>query len=435
MNEDLLISLVKIFGSLGLLMSALYGVRVLGGRLGWHAEIQRKTIHTSLGLYALTFPLIFSNAWEVAALCALAIMLLFFIRQNTTLKEQIGGGLHAVERFSYGEIFFAFSIALLFYLSADQAILYILPIAILTLSDAAAALIGVIYARTTFKVEEGTKSWEGTVFFFLTAWLLSMITLLLLTDVDRGEVILIALIIAMFGALIEATSWKGLDNLFVPIGLFLLLRNTLALPVSQLLIDSVIFAGLLVIGMLIARAKARDMHSVCTAITGLFFFWIVGGWANIAAPLVLFGTHIYLSFKNNLKTDDLIVVLSIISTALFWYTTAVISGYEVYYVFNLSLALHLVFLLLLDQKKLSLSYGIFAVLLAWAVSNLHFHFMGHVPDGEILMRSLYALPIILSGALIAVFARNGFENHRWSKQAVLSIIISSLGVPVTLWLT
>ena len=102
-----------------------------------------------------------------------------------------------------------------------------LPILILTLCDAASAVVGSRYGKQKFQIEEGSKSVEGVVVFAVTAWLLSLIVILLMTDIGRSEAVLLAFIVAAFGALLEAASWRGLDNLFIPLGLYFLISNLL----------------------------------------------------------------------------------------------------------------------------------------------------------------------------------------------------------------
>ena len=97
----------------------------------------------------------------------------------------------------------------------------------LTLSDAAAALIGTRYGRKLFAVEAGTKSLEGVAMFFLVTWIVAMVLLLLMTDIGRVNVVLLSLAVAAFGALVEADSWRGFDNLFVPVGIHLFLARHL----------------------------------------------------------------------------------------------------------------------------------------------------------------------------------------------------------------
>lgn len=428
----MIFSLIKIGASLLLLIGVLGGMRWLGSIIKTHAEVQRKIIHTGLGLYSLSFPLIFSQIWEVIALCWASIIILTLIRYVPVLKEKLGSGLHSVERLSLGEIFFAFSIGLLFYLSEGNVVLYILPMLILTLSDAAAALVGTGYAKAFFPVEKGHKSWEGTAFFFLTAWLLSMIALLLLSDIPREAVIFAALIIAFFGALIEAVSWKGLDNLFVPIGLFLLMQKLVFLPPAELAGIGAVFLAVLGFAVWIARQAKFDIHAINTLITAAFFFWIVGGWANLATPLAVFATYVYLQHKKSLS-DVLPVILSIISTALFWYVISMVFDYNTYYVYNLSFGLHLVMLVLLQTEMRKWAPFVIAVCLAWMATNIRVLFASDFSAYDMQL-SAFALGLIFLTACVLLRAHRFFENQRWIKQALAVLVVSSSGVPLTLWL-
>ncbi len=425
------LSILKILLSLGLLVIVLGGLRALVKHLNVSAEIQRKVIHASLGLYALTFPWIFTETWEVTVLCGITILLMILIRTVPVLHEQLGSCLHAVKRISWGEIFFAFSVGILFALKGDQNVFYILPLLILTLSDAAAALVGTVYARSSFRVAEGVKSWEGTTFFFLTSWILSLIVLLTFSDLPRESVALVAMIIALFGALIEATSWRGLDNLFVPIGIFLLLQNLAFLPLSNLLGISAAFISILCMGLFVARRIQIDVHAVNTVITAAFFFWIVGGWANLAAPLSVFLVHLWLNTKE--KKEDLPVVLSIIGTGLFWYVVSELFNYNTYFVYNLSFACHLIMLVLLRAEMRKLVPFILAVLTGWMIANIRILYAGGLEPDNILV-SLCALVILFIFATIIALTSRHFQTNHWPKQALAVLAGSSCGIPVTLWL-
>ena len=105
MNEVLLISGAKIAGSVVLLALVLWGVSKLAKIAKLDPEIGRKLVHISLGLYCLTFPYVFSEAWEVFATCALAVGV--FLLARGIMRQSLGGGLHAVQRTSYGELLFA----------------------------------------------------------------------------------------------------------------------------------------------------------------------------------------------------------------------------------------------------------------------------------------------------------------------------------------
>jgi phytol kinase len=70
------------------------------------------------------------------------------------------------ERRSLGEVYFPAAVAVLFCLSHQTPLLFCIPILMLTLADAVAALIGVRYGRLRYQTLEGQKSAEGSITFF-----------------------------------------------------------------------------------------------------------------------------------------------------------------------------------------------------------------------------------------------------------------------------
>ena len=98
MNDTLVISAIKIVGSVALLALVLWGVSRLTRIAKLDAELGRKLVHISLGLYCLTFPFVFSQAWEVALTCALALGI--FLLARGTMRQSLGAGLHGVARTS-----------------------------------------------------------------------------------------------------------------------------------------------------------------------------------------------------------------------------------------------------------------------------------------------------------------------------------------------
>ena len=114
MSDALMLSVLKIAGSVALLALVLWGVSRLARIAKLDAELSRKLIHISLGLYALGFPYVFTQTWEVAVTCALAVAM--FMLARGLMRDSLGTGLHSVSRTSYGELLFAISVALLFWL-------------------------------------------------------------------------------------------------------------------------------------------------------------------------------------------------------------------------------------------------------------------------------------------------------------------------------
>jgi len=259
---DVLLSLLKIVASIGLL-----GV-VLALAARWApiarapAEIRRKFIHVSLGAYCLLLPVIFEDAWEVWLACALTVGVFMLARGR--LRATLGCGLHAVGRESLGEVYFACAVALLFALrdSAPAALggaAYVLPLAVLTISDTAAALVGRRFGRLRFAVGDGSKSWEGVLAFSVSAWLVSFAALTLLTALDPVRTGALSLAAAAVGAAVEAASTRGADNLLLPIALYGVTSLVLEHGFDWILIATSIMAAAIVLALLAAphRSMAR----------------------------------------------------------------------------------------------------------------------------------------------------------------------------------
>lgn len=429
-------SIVTIGLSLVLLVAVLLLSTRLGARYSLHAEVRRKIVHVSLGLYALCFPLMFSEPWEVVTLCLLAIAILVGARILPSLAGSLGPALHGVKRNSVGELLFAFSIALLFFLSRDQVVLYVLPLLILALCDAFAALVGVSYGRISFVVEQGRKSIEGSVVFFLTAWILAMISLLLLSGLARDEVIISSLIVAGIGTLLEGISWKGLDNLFIPFGLFLLTQRILETPLWGLVTMTAVFLVVLAVALWLSVRSAQHVHAVVTIMATIFFCWTAVGWAAVVAPAAVFVAYLYLRSRGEFEAGDgseLPLAFCLISTAMAWYILGQVLGISTYYAFNLSFGMHLVALLLVQQKTGSMSRILVALLFGWLVANVRLLFIEDVGVRD-LQLSIIALSILLLAAVVGTAARTWLLRDRWSKQAVLVVLASSSALAVSAWM-
>jgi dolichol kinase len=351
-SPEAVASLARIAGSVALLAVVLWGVARLGRLARLDAELCRKLIHVSLGLYCLSFPWVFEEAWEVAATCALAAGL--FALARGAMRRSLGEGLHRVGRSSYGELLFAASVALLFWLMNGHyimveeqdkpplgAVLYVLPLLILTLSDAASALVGSAYGRQRFRVEEGDKSWEGVVAFAVTAWLAAMICLLLLTSIGRAEVILLALIVAVWGALIEASSWRGLDNLFIPLGIYFLVANLYHLGVYGLAGVSAIFLLLLLSLAFLAARSGSDRHFLAFAALLFFTIAIFSGVESLLTPALVVGAYL-LSARflpaDRPRHDQLSLMTAVTAICLCFFVISNLLRVDTIFGFNLAFA-------------------------------------------------------------------------------------------------
>ena len=98
--------------------------------------------------------------------------------------------------------------------------MYVVPIVVLTLADAAAALVGVAFGRLRYSTVGGSKSLEGSATFLGVAFLCAGMSLLVSGDHGYREAFAIAVALAIATTILEAVASKGLDNILVPAGAF-----------------------------------------------------------------------------------------------------------------------------------------------------------------------------------------------------------------------
>ena len=282
-------------------------------------ETQRKLIHIGTGLFALSYPWLFPDKWPVFLLLGTSIVLLLILRLPR-FSHGIGDALHSVERKSYGDLLLAIAVGTVFLLADGWAILYVLPLAILTLSDAAAALTGTTYGRKFFAVEDGVKSIEGSVAFFVTSFCLSMICLLVLSDTPRVNVIFLSAIVAAFGTLVEADSWRGFDNFFVPAGLMIFLEGHLHMDPLQLFAVMAGFILAISVALKVAPRFGIAAHAARVYVIAGFLLLSVVEIAYAILPLLVFVGHGFSARLNpdQAKHPELDVVAAVALMSFFW---------------------------------------------------------------------------------------------------------------------
>jgi len=221
------------------LVGGIFAVLMVGLRAYRHAcskdpELIRKLLHIGMGLVTLTFPWLFRASWPVLLLTVVFTLFLMALRLSRPLQRLLGGVIDGVSRDSMGELYFPLAVGLVFLLSAGDPITFCIPMLILALADASAALIGQRYGTLRYATGDGEKSVEGSTAFLIVAFLSTQIPLLLFTSTGRAESLVIALTLALLVMLLEAIAWRGLDNLFIPLGAFFLLKSLLKLNATAL---------------------------------------------------------------------------------------------------------------------------------------------------------------------------------------------------------
>lgn len=311
-----------VLGVLASLGGAFLATRLLQRFASPHPELLRKLIHVLMGLVATGFPWLFDRAWPVLLLAGGSLLALILLRSGMAATRSLQGVLHGVKRTSWGELLFPISVALLFVLADGDPLLYSVPILILTLADAVAALIGVYYGQLTFSTLEGNKSIEGSFAFFIVAFLCVHIPVLLFAQTGRLESLLIGLLMGTIVMMFEAVAWRGLDNLFIPLASYALLRSYLTMDGTQLSVRLVVI--LLLGGFLLLWRRRTTLDDSALVGAGLVAYgaWAIGGLEWLLTPLLVFLVATLLTRRVASDGSDHIhnvyALLGIAGPAFFW---------------------------------------------------------------------------------------------------------------------
>lgn len=335
-----LLDAVTVLGLLIGILLLIAGIRLIKDRFALSAEVQRKLVHVATGGVALTFPWIFSGPAPVIALVGTAGVIMLSMRQSKVLMARFGSVLHDVQRQSYGEIYLVLSVGLLFLQSTEMRVLYVLPLLVITLSDTASALVGTSYGRRRFPVQDGTKSVEGVVAFFMVTWISAMIVLLMMTDAARINVIVLSLLIAGFCALVEADSWQGLDNLFIPVGAYLLLARHLETAPLPLVGVAVAFVAVVVVMHAIAPWLKMSSHAARAYTIMIFLVLSVFGVHNAVLPVIAMIAHIFARRFRPCQSEspDLDLLAIATGVALLWLVVGNTTGHTLINLYNFTFA-------------------------------------------------------------------------------------------------
>ena len=282
-----LAAIVLVLGLLGALM---LGVRrgQSGGRLS--PELARKLVHLGMGTVCLAFPWLFDSAAPVRGLAGLAVAALLAVRGVEPLRRRFGGVLGGVGRASLGEIYFPLTVALVFTLAGGTRALFWGPVAILTYADAAGALVGKRWGRKRYRAVESLKTLEGSAAVLGVTWVVAMLAIGFGSSASWLEMVLGGLIIGAFAALVEAVSWRGLDNLLVPLVALAQLRIYPALSWPDLAGRAIVM-GLLAGFMLNWRKHLLDSSARLGAALAMYLFWSLGDWRWLVAPALLLASY------------------------------------------------------------------------------------------------------------------------------------------------
>jgi len=221
MDNVLIISIIYFIGIAILLIANELYYRYLGVK----GEYSRKFAHITATLATLPFPYIIPSHWYILVLALLFFAVLYVTQRSTFLNS-----IHDIRRRSVGSYLLPVSIYITFLISSilDSKILFILPMLILAICDPVAAIVGMSVKRFNKNIQIGgyilQKTWLGSAGFLVSSFIITIIALYLHLGALNLKTIYISLMVGAVGTLAELVSWRGSDNLTIPLSVLLILR-------------------------------------------------------------------------------------------------------------------------------------------------------------------------------------------------------------------
>ncbi len=206
-------------GFMVLILTLLVAADVLRRNRLASPEVTRKTVHLLTGILILACPFIFQSAVPL-----LVLAILFVIINYLALRYNLFPGIHVDSRPTLGTVFYpiSFFILLLLYWERNPLALLV-GMSLLAIADVCAALAGE-NARTpiSLPVPGDQKTVQGALAMLGSSTLLTFSVFYLVGPQQNFTptwlwLLLIAFTIALLATAAETVSWRGSDNLSVPL--------------------------------------------------------------------------------------------------------------------------------------------------------------------------------------------------------------------------
>lgn len=253
------------------------------------AEGTRKTVHLLTGLLILACPLFFFSPLPVLVLAAL-----FIIVNVLALRFRFFIGIHVGSRQTLGTIFYPSAFFILILLFWERNLLALLiGMSLLAIADVFAAVVGEnVKTPRILPLPGDRKSLQGVLAMFVSSAVLVFLGLKFLGPqygfhATALFIVLIACAVGLLAAAAEALSWRGSDNLSVPIlgaSVTAFFVHASGAAAQQFLFGEALAAAIAVLSL---RARFLDTSgAIATFMLGTIVFGL-GGWA-FSLPILAF---------------------------------------------------------------------------------------------------------------------------------------------------
>ena len=174
----------------------------------------RKAIHVITGVIALFFPLFIKSPLDLILLCVGFAGLLAI-----TLKFNLLQSVNNVDRYSRGSLLYPVAVIICFMFNyyRDTYLYFFIPILTLAMADPIAAIVGKKFPKGKYTLRNQTKTMAGSGSFFVIALVICFVALNLREGGNIMNCIWISLFVATTTTVGEGLSFKGDDNIVIPL--------------------------------------------------------------------------------------------------------------------------------------------------------------------------------------------------------------------------
>lgn len=298
------------------LAAGLWLVQWIAAKRAWPVEWSRKLIHVTMGSVCAIFPWIFHQPVSVWITALGSVLMVFAVRVVPVLRRGMGAGLLSVSRVSFGDLLFAPAVAAVFQWSDGRWAHYLIPVLLLTLADAAGALVGVRYGIHQYQARTGKKTIEGSCAFFIAAFAVVSSVDYFLGEQTLISSLLVAFILACLTMMVEAVADRGFDNLTIPVAGYFLYDQLHRKTDEFLMWQVVVLVLLLLLLGIFHRKTTLTGGALQAAILLAYGCHALGDWRMMLPLLLVFAVHLWTTHRYKIASSlqhglSIIVALSL----------------------------------------------------------------------------------------------------------------------------
>ena len=218
----------------------------------WSNNTNRKIIHITVGIAVSITPHIFMTNIQPVLLALIFLIVNLFSYKNNKLKS-----FHHIGRDSYGTIFFPLSYLLLCIPFWNYSGHITISMMLLAIADPVASIIGEnIYSPTSYNLIGDRKTYQGSIgMFSCSTFIVFILSNYFFNQWGIYFQIITSISVGLAVTIAEALSYKGSDNLTVPLISFLFLELFVHLEQGDNLKKYFLVITIIVIILYIAYAK------------------------------------------------------------------------------------------------------------------------------------------------------------------------------------